>query len=223
MLRRILKKHRSVGIVANQNEAKTSLALQELIDLREELNNKIKILDKQHKSNSNKVKLLKEFEIYVFGVEESLHPYLKEKGLKILLNKEDILDLKVKHSIIYIDEISIFFNPHSRNRQIDKLKRFFNRIYHLDDYLVCSTAEAGYWNKTMEGLIKCWLVKKIDFENLVTRTKLLRKVKGIENKSEYRLDVRKDTYFIISDDLTEKRSFVYNENLDSKKDAVDIF
>ena len=83
MLGKIFKKARTVGIVGNANTGKTMLCLGELLNLKE----KYKI------------------EIYCIGIEEKLHSHLKARGFKIIHSKEDILDLKIKDSVIKIDEL----------------------------------------------------------------------------------------------------------------------
>jgi hypothetical protein len=77
----------------------------------------------------------------------------------------------------------------------------------------------------MNGLIKSFLVKRIDFNSLVNGTDLKRKIKGIvENTSEYRLDIPKDTFYVVTEeDVVRKMTFKYNSDLDSKKKNINPF
>ena len=77
----------------------------------------------------------------------------------------------------------------------------------------------------MCSLVKAHLVKTIEYINLVRGTHLKRKVQNIsENCSEYRLEIPINTYYIVTDDnIVEKRTFKYDENLDSKKDLINPF
>lgn len=199
---RLLKKCRTLGLVGNANTAKTSLVLTLLIKLKKQIKN---------------------IPIYVYGVDINLHHYLESLGIIILRNREDILDLRIKDCIIYIDEFGDFFDSKVSSRQGDKLMRFFNRIYHLNDYLIVSTARQNFYNKIMEGVIKGFIVKSVDFDQLVRGTNLLRRVKGMETNSDYRLECKTSDFYVLGENLTEKYSFEYNVNLDSKKDNIDIF
>lgn len=203
MIENLFKKYRTIGIVGNCGQAKSSLVLNELIEMKE------------------KFKL----PTYVLGVEPSLQPYLEKKGIIVLKSKEDVLDLKIRDSLIYIDEFGDLFDTKTSSREVEKIKRFFNRIDHLNDFLIVSSAVDCFYNKFMEGLIKSFVVKTIDYQALCNGTILKRKVMAIvENTSDYRLDIPKDTYYVItSDGLVEKGTFKYNPELDSKKNNVNPF
>jgi len=200
MLKKILEKSRFLGVIGGVNSGKTSLVLNLLCDFKE-----------KYKT-----------EVYVLGVAESLHPYLMKKGIKILHSKEDILNLKTKDSVIFIDEFADLFNTRNRNDNLQRLKRFFNRIAHLNDYLIISTAQGGFWNKFICGIFENFIVKSVDYSLLVNGTKVKRLVLGIESSSSYGLDIPINTFYLITD-KTYKYTFSYNGWLDSKKDNKDIF
>lgn len=202
ILSKIFRKSRILGLVGNSGTAKSSLGLSQIVNLKEKFN---------------------DLNVYVFGVEDNLIDYLTNFGIKVIHNKEDILDLKIKNSVIFIDEFGDVFKVNRRDKQQDRITKFFNRIEHLNNYLIISTARNGFWNKYMNGFVRYFFVKEIDFDNLINGTNLKRKVKGISNTSEYRLELNKSDFYIIGDNLTEKHSFEYNENLDSKKDNKNPF
>lgn len=203
MIENLFRKYRTLGVIGNAGVGKSSLVLSELIKMRLEFN----------------------VPVYILGVEPSLQPYLEKKGINILKSKEDILDLKIRDSVIYIEEFADIFDSKTSSRELDKIKRFFNRIDHLNDFVIISTAQDKFYNNFMEGLIKAFVVKECDYAMLVNGTILKRKVMAIvENTSEYRLDIPKDTYYVItSDDLVKKMTFEYDKNLDSKVDNVNPF
>ena len=201
MIEKLFKKHRTIGIVGNINEGKTQFALTELLNLKE----KYKI------------------DTYVYGVDSSLNQILKKNNIKIIRNKEDILDLKIKQAVIYIDEFSDLFDVTPRSKQGERIKRFFNRIAHLNNYIIISTASQNFWNKFICGIIKSFIVKSVDFDTLVNGTILKRKVMGLENTSDYRIEIPVNEYYILNEFLTEKGSFEYNPDLDSKKDLLNPF
>lgn len=203
ILKGLFKKYRTIGIVGNTGTGKSSLVLFELIQIKNHFN----------------------IPVYVLGVEPSLHPYLENKGINILKSKDDILDLKIKDSLIYIDEFGDIFDSRTSSRELDKIKRFFNRIDHLNDFLIVSSAVDGFYNKFIEGLIKVFIVKEIDYQTLVNGTILKRKIMAIvENTSDYRLDIPKNTYYVIAcDDVVKKMTFEYNKNLDSKINNINPF
>ena len=202
-LKELFKKYRSVGVVGNTNTAKSSLILSELIELKGDTS----------------------VDIYVLGAETNLHKYLESKGINILHSVDDILDMKIKNSVLYIDEFGDIFNVQASSKQTDRIRRFFNRLAHQNNYVIVSTAQTKFWNVFMCSLVKAYLVKEIEFDSLVNGTLLKRKIKNIsENTSEYRLDIPIGTYYVIRDDkLTEKKTFEYDENIDSKNEQVDIF
>lgn len=199
---KIFQKERRIGIVGNTGSAKSSLALSELTELREKY---------------------PDLPIYVFGVEEKLEEGLKKRNIQFIRNKEDILDLKIKGAVIFIDEFADLFSVQTRDKELERIKRFFNRIEHLNDFLIISTAQNGFWNKFVNGFIQTFLVKQIDFNVLVNGTDLKRKVEGIENTSDYRLDCERNEFYVLSNNLTEKRTFKYSPEFDSKKDLINPF
>ena len=195
--------NRVVGVLGNTNTAKSSLVLSSLIDLKE---------------------ACPTTPIYVFGVESSLRVYLKTKGIKYLHSTEDILDLKLKNSVIYIDEVNQFFSTRTRDKQTDRLKRFVNRLFHQNCWVIMSTAEVGYFNKLACSLINCFLVKQVELDSLVNNTWVKRLVKGLPRSSEYRVELHKSQYYVLDvNALTKKCSFKYNCELDSKIDNINPF
>lgn len=204
ILAELFRKYRVVGLVGNAGEAKTSLALSELIEIKEK-NPKVPV--------------------YVLGVEPSIVPFLVKKGIQVLESKEDILDLKIQNSVIFCDEFGDVFKTETQNREMDKIKRFFNRIDHLNDFVLISSARENFYNKLMDGLVKAHLVKKVEYQSLCNGTMIKRKILAIvENTSDYRLDIPKDTFYVVTDDdVVKKMNFKYNPELDSKKLNVNPF
>jgi hypothetical protein len=207
VLKNLFKNNRVVGVVGSRSSGKTSLVLSELIELKDEM-------------NKDKIKL----PIYVFGVEETLKPYLKSKGINFLYSRDDILDLKIRNAIIFCDEIANFFSTATKDRETDKFKRFINRIEHQNCFFIMATAETGFYNKLACSLINSYLVKTCEFDNLVNGTFLKRLIMGLENCSDYRLDIPKNTYYTIEGkSLTTKHTYTYNKDLDSKKNNINPF
>lgn len=199
----LFKKYRSIGVVGNSNCAKSSLCLDELVNLKKKVN----------------------IEIYVLGVEECLHEYLKLQGIKILNSIDDILNMTIKNSVLYVDEFAEIYDSNMASKQTERIRKFFNRLYHLNNYILISTAQSKFWNVFMCSLVKVFIVKEIDYDSLVRGTFLKRKIKNISgNTSEYKLEVQKNTYYIVTDDyLVEKKTFEYKEDLDSKKNLKNPF
>ncbi len=199
----LFKKYRSVGVVGNANTSKSSFCLSELIKLKQKV----------------------DIEIYILGAEENLNEYLESKGINILNSIDDVLDMKITNSLIYIDEFADLYDVKMASKQTSRIRRFFNRIYHLNNYILISTAQSKFWNVFMCSLVKAYVVKQIDYDALVRGTFLKRKIKNIAgNTSEYRLEVPNNTYFLVTDEeIVEKGTFEYDENLDSKKDLKNPF
>lgn len=201
-LSELFKKYNVIGLAGNRNTGKTMLILSQLVELK-----------KEHPKTR----------VFVFGIEESLKKTLKSKGIEWLYSKQDILDLKIRDSVIYIDEFASFFSMQVRDRETEQLKHFFNRVNHLNDFVVIGTAETGFWNKFACSLVNCMLVKRIEFDSLTNGTWLKRLVMGLERTSDYRLDIDKNEYFVLSEELTQKKTFEYFSELDSKKNKVNPF
>lgn len=203
VLIKLFKKYNSVGLVGNSNSGKSSFVLGELLKIKKEIN----------------------IPVYVLGSEVCLHSYLQSKNLKILHSADDVLDMKITNSVIYIDEFSDLFDVNIASKQTDKIKMFFNRISHLNNFVVISSAQVNFWNKFMCSLVRAFIVKKIEYTHLVRGTDLKRKIMNIsDNCSSYRLDIVSRVYYVITDDdCVIKGSFEYDVLLDSKKDLVNPF
>ena len=198
----VFKSNRVVGVVGNSNSGKSSLVLSELIKLRENY----------------------DVPVYVFGVESSLKPFLNSKGVKFLYNVEDILDLRLRDCVIFVDEVADFFSTRARDKQTQKFKRFVNRIVHNNCWFVPGTAETGFWNKFACSLVNVFFVKEIEFASLVNNTWLKRLVCGLPSNSDYRVELPVNSFFVVgSEGLTERFSFDYVKELDAKVDNVNFF
>jgi len=204
-LKEIFEKHSIVGLVGNRSTAKTSLTLTKLIDLRKEF------------------PCLK---IAVMGVNPELEPLLNKYNITTLNSKMDILDLQMRDTLIFIDEMALFFDTQTKNKQLNKLQRFFDRIEHQNCKILVGTAREGYFNKFMCSRITCFLVKQIEYDALVNGTWLKERVKAITSISDYRLQAEKNEYYIVTagdGTFTSKHSFPYNVEIDTKKSNINLF
>ena len=202
-LAELFRTNRVVGVVGNRNTGKTSLMLGELIKIKE-----------GHKDMG----------VYAYGIEPELHGYLSSKGIDILHNMEDIMDLKIKGSVIYIDEIAEMVQTDTKNRSSDRFKRFINRIVHNNDWAAICTAETKYWNTFACSMINAAIVKEIELDHLTNGTWLKRMVLGLPRTSEYRIDMGKEEFYVLdSRKLTKRCVFGYDHMLDSKKLGTNPF
>jgi hypothetical protein len=199
----VLEKDSIIGVAGNRSTGKTHTILSELIHLKREIPT---------------------FPIYAYGVNKSLHNVLEKNGINILLNKNDILDLKIENALIFVDEMAMFFDTKTRSKQLGKLERFFDRIEHKNCKFIIGTAREGYFNKFMCSRVSTFIVKEIEYDALVNATWLKEAVKGIESLSDYRLELPKDSYYVVTnkDRLTEKHHSTYFPELDSKKDNINL-
>jgi hypothetical protein len=203
-LSKLLKKYSTVGIIGNRGQAKSSLALTKILELKSDYPN---------------------LKIAVMGVETSLYPYLESIGVTILQSKMDILDLQMRDTIIYIDELALFFDTATKSKQLDKLMRFFDRIEHNNCKLVVSTAREGYFNKFMCSRIQAFLIKEIEYTALVNGTWLKERVTAISSNSDYRLECERSHFYSVTnkEGITTKGSFEYNSVFDTKADNICLF
>ena len=199
----ILKDNSVVGVAGNRNTAKTSLVLNSLINLK----NKYKDLN-----------------VYALGINTELQETLNKHKIYMLNSTMDILDLKITNSVIYIDEFALLFSTQNKNKQLDKLMRFFDRIEHQNCKLIISTAREGFYNKFMCSRINAFLVKEIEYDALVNGTWLKERIKAITSTSDYRLDCANSDYYLVGNDLlTSKHHFTYNKEIDTKKNNINLF
>jgi hypothetical protein len=204
-LSEVLKRHSVVGLVGNRSTAKTSLILQLFLELR-----------KDHP----KVK------IAVMGINPELQSVLNKYSISVLHSKMDILDLQMKDTILFIDEMALFFETQTKNKQLSKLQRFFDRIEHQNCKIIIGTAREGYFNKFMCSRITAFMVKQIEYEALVNGTWLKERVKAISSISDYRLVACKSEYYLVTagdGTPTTKHTFIYNPEIDTKKNNLDLF
>jgi len=207
ILNKIFEKNRVVAVCGNRNQAKSSLINKELVTLKRKFD----------KDNI-------QFGFFVYGIEDNIKPAFEKEGISIIYSKHDILDMKIKDSVIFIDEFAdIFPDISSRGKQLEKIKRFFNRLNHNNNFLIIGTAQDKYYNSFMCGLIDVFLVKQIDFDSLVNGTYLKTQVKGLAN-DDYRLYCSLDTYYKVSkEESTSKHTFTQLKEFDSKRDVVNPF
>lgn len=204
-LSNLLKRHSCIGLVGNRGTAKTSLVLVKLLELRKEYPN---------------------LKIAVMGVNPELEDFLEERKIRILNSKMDLLDLQIKDTIIFIDEMALFFDTQARSKQLDKLMRFFDRIEHQNCKIIIGTAREGYFNKFMCSRVTAFLVKQIEYDALVNGTWLKERVKAITSISDYRLVADKSEYYVVASGdgtLTTKHTFGYCSKVDTKKSNIDLF
>ena len=206
-LKKIFAGARVVGVVAGRNQGKSALVNKELVILK-------------HDFKERKIK----FDFYVYGVEENIEHAFEKEGINIIHSKQDILDIKIKSAIVFIDEFAdIFPDISGKGKQLEKIKRFFNRLAHNNIYLIICTAQDKYYNNFMCGLIDVFFVKQIDFDSLVNGTYLKTQIKGIAN-DDYRLYCPINTFYIVSKDKqTTKHTFTQLTEFDSKKEIMNPF
>jgi hypothetical protein len=204
MMPELLHKHSIVGVCANRNEGKTSLVLTELRRLKRQYPH---------------------LKVCVLGLNPELKDVCINNGFTFLVSKTDILDLKVRDAVIYIDEMGILFDTKSQSKQLDKLMRFFDRIEHNNCKLIVSTAREGYFNKFMCGRITAFLVKQIEYESLVNGTWLNERVRAVDSLSDYRLECGVNEFFVVTnkDETTVKHTFEYVKSFDTKRNNKDLF
>lgn len=203
MLKEILKQHSIVGLAGSRNSAKTSLILVELLKIRE-----------QHPN----------VKIAVFGVNDTLQSFLNNHKIVVLQSKMDILDLRMQDTIIFIDEMAMFFDTATKSKQLDKLMRFFDRIEHQNCKIIIGTAREGYFNKFMCSRVTAFLVKQIEYDALTNGTWLKERVTAIKSTSDYRLELNKSSYYLVTTDtITTKHTFPYVRAVDTKKDNCNLF
>lgn len=203
-LHTLLKEHSIVGVVGNRDTGKTSLVLSGFKQLRLDFPN---------------------LDIAVMGLNLELHSVMKKYSIQVLHSTMDILDLRLKDTVIFVDEFALFFDPQTKSKQQDKLMRFFDRIEHNNCKFVLGTAREKFYNGFMCGSITAFLVKEVEYDALVNGTWLKERVKAITSTSDYRMECPLDTYYLVTagDSLTLKQKFTYDPEVDTKINNADLF
>ena len=108
----------------------------------------------------------------------------------------------------YVDEINEIVSSKAQSKQTAKFKRMLNRTYHQNTFLIFSTAEQGYYNKMVCGVIDCFIVKQTTLDTLVNNTWLKKMVLGLPRFSEYKVDLDINQFYVLDNNgLTRKCSF----------------
>jgi len=202
VLASLFQKNRVVGIVGDRNVGKSSLVLQDLLKMKQNY---------------------PDLPVFCIGVEPSLHSFLESKGIFALYSTQDLLDLRIRNAVIFIDEFASLFSVQSRDKETEKVGRFFNRLAHMNCFVVLASAQSGFFNKFITGLISAYLVCKISFDALVNGTALKRNVIALETTSDYRLDLDIGEYYILNDSITKFKKFNYCPEVDAKKENTNPF
>ncbi len=202
VLASLFQNNRVVGIVGDRNVGKSSLVLQDLLKMKQNY---------------------PDLPVFCIGVEASLHSFLESKGIFALYSTQDLLDLRIKNAVIFIDEFASLFSVQSRDKETEKVSRFFNRLAHMNCFVVLASAQNGFYNKFITGLINSYLVCKISFEALVNGTTLKRNVIALETTSDFRLDLDIGEYYILNDAITKFKKFSYCPEVDAKKTNINPF
>ena len=202
----ILSKVSILGIAGNKSSGKSMLMWGQAIFLKE----KYPGLD-----------------IYVLGAEQSLFPFLEKKGVTILRSKSELLDLRIKDAVIFVDEFACLFETKAASKQREKLEKFFDRVEHLNVKIVFGSAREGYFNKFLCSRLTVVLALEIEYESLVQGTWFRERAMNIVgNTSDYRLDCERGCVYLVSytpDFSTKKFSFRYIKELDSKAGNKNLF
>ena len=202
VLASLFQNNRVVGIVGDRNVGKSSLVLQDLLKMKQNY---------------------PDLPVFCIGVEASLHSFLESKGIFALYSTQDLLDLRIRDAVIFIDEFASLFSVQSRDKETEKVSRFFNRLAHMNCFVVLASAQNGFYNKFITGLINSYLVCRVSFDSLVNGTALKRNVIALENTSDFRLDLEKGEYYILNEAITKFKKFSYCPEIDAKKENVNPF
>jgi len=203
-LKQILTNHSAIALLGNKSTGKTMSMLTLLLNLK---------IDKP------------KVNIAVMGINAELEPYLKQHGIIILKSEMDILDLRLTNTLIFIDEIAMFFDSKASSKQEKKLARFFDRIEHQKCKVIIGTTREKYFNGLMCSRVTCAITKEVEYDSLVNGTWIKERIMAIVSPSDYRLEISPDTYFLVSKkgETTVECKVEYDAELDTKKSDIDFF
>ena len=108
--------------------------------------------------------------------------------------------LKVKDSIIFIDEIQKyirFSETHSNNRFLE----FISLLSHKNNILIFTTQLTQFITKGVEAFIDCWAIKRIDLETLKNGSRPQRIIQRLATprKNDWVLDLEPNEFYEYSD------------------------
>ena len=124
-----------------------------------------------------------------------LYGYPKEvEGYKSLCCWTDLL--KVKDSIIFIDEIQRYIKAYETQAN-HKLMEFISLLSHKNNTLIFTTQLTQFITKGVEGFIDCWAIKRICLDSLKNGSKPKRVIKRLDipRKNNWVLDLEPNEYF----------------------------
>ena len=147
---------------------------------------------------------------YKGNKQKVLYGYPKKiEGFKVVSTFDDLL--KVNNSVIFIDEISIYFkfyDKHTSQRFLD----FLVLMAHKKNTLIFTAQLTQMITKPIEALIDAWSFKRIDLTTLKYGSKPKRIIQSLADykKNEWVLDLEKNEYFEYSERNEENGIKTFN-------------
>lgn len=128
-----------------------------------------------------------------------LYGYPKEmEGYKSLCCWTDLL--KVKDSIIFIDEIQRYIKSYDTHSNY-KLMEFISLLSHKNNTLIFTTQVSQFITRGVESFIECWAIKRISLDSLKNGSKPKRVIQRLDipRKNKWVLDLEPNEYFEFSE------------------------
>jgi hypothetical protein len=192
---------RVLGLAGKQNSGKTNNLLFLIKDFRD------------HNQKNN---------IYIYGFNVKCLKWLSQFNNIYEVSSLDQLSDK-KNSLIIFDEFQKLRLNDRRYRGL--LNKFIDFIYHNNNWVVLSSPSIREFNFVIGGKIEGWLLKTLNFSNLINGSQLKEAVSNYCGRYKVlnNIEIGKDEILVINEDYEKIVKTEYIEEVDTKKEFNSIF
>ncbi len=201
IIKEIFGNKKIIGLAGNKSEGKTNNLMALVKDFRKK----------------NKIT-----PIYVYGLNEICLNWLEKFGNIYEFSSMDQL-IDKENSLIIIEEFQRLKLNDRRYRDI--LNEFIDFIYHNNNWVIFSSPNLREYNSVIGGKIERWILKSLSSRDLINGCQLKEEVLNYNGRFKILKNIRidKNKILVINKDYEKVLKFEYIEDVDDKKENIDIF
>lgn len=201
IIKEIFENKKIIGLAGNKSEGKTNNLMALVKDFRKK----------------NKVT-----PIYVYGLNETCLNWLEKFGnVYEFSNMNQLIDKE--NALIIIEEFQRLKLNDRRHR--DVLNEFIDFIYHNNNWVIFSSPNLREFNSVIGSKIERWVLKSLSARDLINGCHLKEEVLNYNGRFKVLKNIRidKNKILVINDDYEKVFELEYIEEIDEKKENIDIF
>lgn len=192
---------RVVGLAGNKSEGKTNNLMALIKDFR-----------KENKTTP----------IYVYGLDETCLKWLEQFGnvfefsnLSQLINKKNCLFIVDEFQKLHLNE----------RRRPEILDEFIDFIYRKNNWVIFSSPNLREFNSMICSKIERWVLKSLNISDLINGSKLKEEVLNYKGRFKVlkSIQIEKNKMLVINEDYEKVFEIEYIEEIDVKKNNINIF